>query len=556
MEPPTRMPFFLSPLDNIVPTTYAPLLLFFPLPYSETERAITCLLRGLRALFDGMPLLGGSVKALPDGSPQIGTLAVTGPWRTVDAIFRVTDSRPARKYRYNSLRAQGFPPSSLPMWDFVNMGHYFESDPPVMHVQITLIDGGFVLAPCMHHCVADGTGAATILRYWAAVCRGESLEEKMMTKLWQRPELAKLPGDIALGEFPQYAYSEKTDILKTRSQITLPKEKRWFMKIAWVQALSSKIGAFCKPIAIRLAIQAIFTTQSLTHSSRLLYFPYSELAKLKADATNTFPDSDSKPWISTLDVLSALIFCCTTQARLRSKRNQSRWGLLSILPSPRSAPPPPASARLMTATNTRAHHQPPLSPSYIGNMFLLSSTDTTAHSLLPPSTHTVAAQALKLRQSIQKTTTAAYLARTLSALRFSVPDISKVNYCGGADEDLCLVLSSWREQDMCVLDWGAEVRVRCERVRMYDFYVDGLGFVFPEYKGAREEGGGLEVELLLKKGAMRELEGDEFFGRFARWRDGGDDEWRGVVVLWGALPVIGLGLVWWGFWARGGALDG
>ena len=25
------------------------------------------------------------------------------------------------------------------------MGHYFESDPPVMHVQITLIDGGLVL---------------------------------------------------------------------------------------------------------------------------------------------------------------------------------------------------------------------------------------------------------------------------------------------------------------------------------------------------------------------------------------------------------------------------
>lgn len=545
------MPFFLSPLDNTVPTSYAPLLLFFPLPASETERAIACLLRGLRALFDRMPLLGGSIKAVPDrSSPQTGTLAVTGPWRTVDAIFRVTDSRSVRKYKYYDLRAHGFPPSALPMWDFVNMGHYFESDPPVMHVQITLIDGGLVLAPCIHHCIADGTGSATILRYWAAACRGESFEDKVMTELWERPRPAKLKGDIALGEFPQYSYSKKTDILKTRSQVTVPKEKRWLMKIAWIHDVSNKIGAFCKPIAIRLLIQAIFTTQSLTHSTRLLYFPYSELLKLKEDTTRTFTARDNKPWISTMDILSALIFCCTTQARLRSKRIQTRW-LTSILPSSQSPPPPQPtpsspSARLMAAINARKHHQPHLSPSYIGNMILLARIDTPAQSL-HPSTETVAAQALRLRESILQIDTT-YLTRTIAALR-SVPDISKVNYSGGADEDYCLVLSSWREQDICALDWGVDVRVRCERVRVYDFYIDGLGFVFPEYEGARE-GGGLEVVLMLKKGAMRELERDEFFGRFVRWRDGGDGAgglMRGVLG-WAVLPVIGLGLIYyWGF---------
>ena len=491
-----------------------------------------------------MPLLSGSVKALSDGSPQIGTLAVTSPWRTVDAIFHVTKSSSARKYNYYDLRAQGFPPSSLRMWDFVNMSHYFESDPPVMHVQITLIDGGLVLAPCIHHCIADGTGEATILRYWAAVCRCESFEEKMMTELWQRPQSAKSEGNIALEEFPQYAYSKKTDMLKTRSQVITPKEKRWFMKIAWVHALSTKLGAFCKPKAIKLTTQAVITAKSLNHSSRLLFFSYSELAKLKEDVTNKITDSDTKSWVSTMDTLSALIFCCTTQARLRSKRKQNRW-LPSIL---RTSPPSP-SARLMTAVNTRKAHQPPLSPSYIGNMFLVASTDTPAQPL-ESSTKTVAAQALQLRKSIQRIDTA-YLTRFISALR-AVSDISKVNFSGGANEEYCLVLTSWREQDICALDWGLHVRVKCERVRVYDFYVDGLGIAFPEYEGAREEGGGVEVQLMLKKGAMRELERDEFFGRFVRWRDGGDGAswWRRWLLVWGVLPVIGLGLIFlWGFFA-------
>ena len=109
-----------------------------------------------------------------------------------------------------------------------------------------------------------------------------------MTKLWQRPPSVKSEGDIALGEFPEYAYSKMTDMLKQRSQVTAPKEKRWFMKIACVHALSSKIRAFCHPKAIKFTIQAILTTRSLTKSSRPLFLPYSELAKPKEDVTNTF----------------------------------------------------------------------------------------------------------------------------------------------------------------------------------------------------------------------------------------------------------------------------
>ena len=93
----------------------------------------------------------------------------------------------------------------------------------------------------------------------------------------------------------------------------------------------------------------------------------------------------------------------------------------------------------MTAVNTRKQHQSPLSPSYIGKMFLMASTDTRARSL-QSSAKVVAAQALQLRESIQQIDTT-YLIRTISALR-SVPDISKVNISGGANEEYCLVLSS------------------------------------------------------------------------------------------------------------------
>lgn len=78
-------------------------------------------------------------------------------------------------------------------------------------------------------------------------------------------------------------------------------------------------------------------------------------------------------------------------------------------------------------------------------------------------------------------------------------------------------MTSWRDQGFCDFDWGPHVGVKCERVRACHYFHDGLTFVFPEYSGSKTDGG-LEVALSLKTDAMRALESNDFFNRFAQWR--------------------------------------
>lgn len=99
-----NMPFFLSPIDNIMPTIYSPKLLLFPTPSNDAHVAVESFLHGLRSTFQLIPLLAGTIKAISDGTAQVGTLAITSPWRTVDEIFKVKDMREAKTYSYAASR--------------------------------------------------------------------------------------------------------------------------------------------------------------------------------------------------------------------------------------------------------------------------------------------------------------------------------------------------------------------------------------------------------------------------------------------------------------------
>ena len=232
-----------------------------------------------------------------------------------------------------------------------------------------------------------------------------------------------------------------------------------------------------------------------------------------------------------MDALSALLFCCVNQSRYRAKskhltstihaqeqRTKSPWyslmGFLRrITPERRPSPCSEAAAVFCTQVNVRKYCEPPIPPNYIRNMFLPCTIQSPINELTP-SLRNLATQARKLRTRLQ-TFNAVHIRRVASAIR-SVPDVSKIALSASRRQEDSLLMSSWREQDICDLDWGPHVGVKCERVRICRFFHDGLVIVFPDYCGSKLDGG-LEIALSLKKHAMRELERDEFFNGFAKW---------------------------------------
>ena len=527
-----------------MPRTYAPpSLLLFPIPQGRIDSAVDTFHEGLRTILQAMPLLTGSLRS--HSTPQMGAVAVTSPWRTVDEIWRLRDMRGRTRYDYSDLRRRGFPTTGFPMWDFSILEFYTDDDPPVLHVQVTLIDGGLAVALCVHHSFADGTGTNAILRIWASCCRGEMVDEGLQSQVLSRPSVLESNEIVPLQHFPEYTYEAKAGTRGFRSNVkTTEERKSWPMRFRLISIPAKKIQAFLKPLITKPAAIAFTKYQSLRISSRLLWFSRAELQRLKESAMEVvIDDSDQKqPWFSTLDALSAMMFCCVTQARLTArtrdpliyalqekrtiKKNlwtkmtdwlRRRWSVPAPPPHPSASQ---ISAQLLTTVNVRKHCHPLVSPDYIGNFFLFRNVQTPVLDLLP-SLDNISSLALRLRRTLGGID-ATYLRRAAAAIR-SVPDVSRVGVSGGPCPELCLGFSSWREQDICRLEWGPGIGERCERVRTCEFYFDGLAIVFPEHECSPEEAGrddaaGLEVFLSLNKGAMKELERDPFFNRFVKWR--------------------------------------
>ncbi|KAL8792028.1 MAG: hypothetical protein Q9195_005369 [Heterodermia aff. obscurata] len=512
-----------------MPAIYSPKLLFFPVQNDHIDIAIESFLHGLRSTFQAIPLLTGTIKAMPDGTGQLGTLAVTSPCRTVDEIVHIKDLRKCKKYNYSELREKGFPPMSLPMWDFIQLDFYSDSNPPAMHVQITLLEGGLVLAPCVHHNFIDGTGTAVILERWAASCRGETIVPEQISILW--PGITPPEGHekVTCEEFPEYMYGKKRHY--TNRRLTSDKENQpsWLSRSRLASVMRNWLDKYLKPVLIKLFIYGLMKYRSLLYSTRMLSLSYADLARLKENVQTANEEShQQKNWISTLDALSALLFCCVTQSRHEANHHKTasklQWltpltnltrRLRHLLPTRSLSPSQPIRpqapiAQFMTLVNVRK--QCHLPPNYIRNMFLPCSIQTPLDELLPASTRTLATQARKLRARVQAFD-GAYVERAIRMIR-SVPDVSQIRISSGDDP---LTMRSWREQGICTLDWGPHVGAKCERARICNFFHDGLVFVFPESEGAKMDGE-LELVLGLRREVMRELEGNELFNRFVRWR--------------------------------------
>ena len=514
-----------------MPLWHTPMLLLFPIPPSRTKQAIQAFLGGFQRTLEAIPLLTGSIKAMPNAD-QKGTLAVTQPWRSVDELFNVRDLQGSSKYSYSNVREKGFPSSLFQLKDYTKLEFAIDPDPPVMYTQVTLIEGGLVLAPLIHHCFTDVTGLASVVRFWAACCRSsspcklDSLSQD--SRQISRNAFAPENLDAAIEDFPEYGQLSSPQFGKDSSHMRYDTGASGSRN--GPDKLIERLRMLHKHISVKVKVTAIrlfFTIQSLNSCTRLIYFPYSSLQELKRSVAKKSVESDSTTWISTMDALSALLLVCVSDSRgptqgnleqsnetqpsrlfqtlARSLQSKYCWWMSIDHQKP---------AELTVAVNARKYCQDLIPSDFIGNVLLYANIQRQPEQK-PSSLESVASEAQSLRRKLLNLDST-YVRRNLAALR-SVPDFGNIAVAPAALEGRGLVASSWRDEDLCSLDWGPNVGMQCERVRICEFFFDGMVIPFPDYVGAVSEGG-LEVFLCLKKSAMKRLESNALFNQYAEWR--------------------------------------
>jgi hypothetical protein len=192
----------LPALDARHPVHYSRRLLFFRCAGGAQRAAqLAALQRGLHALLQVCPVLGGRVAPNPD------TDSTKADWRTLvpaaGLALHVRDRRSALP-SFAALEAANFPPAALPHAALVPVLGDLAA---ACEVQLSALEGGTVLALAMSHTVTDGGGLDTWMAVLAdAVAGGETAHLPRMGE--DRRVLREIASDtpFELAEHPGYRW--------------------------------------------------------------------------------------------------------------------------------------------------------------------------------------------------------------------------------------------------------------------------------------------------------------------------------------------------------------
>jgi hypothetical protein len=474
----------LTPLDQNMPRLYTRLILSFPMPPSSDHDAVTKALRyGLRELITDIPFLTGKISLKSDGESS-GRLEIRR--QMYDRLeLQVKDLTATNSGwtsgSYDELHAQYMPPSLLDGDTLAPVVLFPDQQVPtgVMAAQANFVPGGLLLCIAIHHAVMDGNGMATVFKTWAKWCRR--------------------------GCDPGYAYGSELEFPTAaldRSRLMKGSAETQAHGHREYELLKSAATQWNPPEPAAPAAPAAPPTLPKM-DPRIFYFSATSLASLKDEASSALPPTDEgvpKPWISTNDALSALLWSCITSARM--PRLQS-----SLMKAH------DAESVFGMAVDGRGRLDPPLLPEYVGNATLYSTATALLSALTPTSLPVLGLLALSIRESVTRIDNT----HTLSAITVldSATDVrtTKPGFKSFLGKDVAM--TSWADQGIMETDWGDVVGGKPTYMRVPKHAFDGLCLVYP-----RLVDGGLEVLVGLHEEDMARLREDEVLGRFAELRCG------------------------------------
>lgn len=424
-------PSQLSPLEWIMPRSYISQILCFP---SSNPRVSEVLRDGLAGTLKDVPYLASRIvaRAHPKGS-----VALSSPCDSPSDLFRVNTYADVD---YDALKSGAFRPSVFDdhSWFSADLGPANTSPSPVFRAVLTLVKGGCLLAVSLHHSTADITAYGSLLKIWASHCRTGSSKAIHFDPSWL-DRIAIVRG----------SYNASAD-----SPLLLHKE----------ETVSSSQPS--KP--------AKMETQYFTFSGEYL-------KGLKAEVNKHLPDGTA--WVSTSDVMTALLWGCIIHSEFLGDDNTTADGKYFM----------------RTAVNSRSRYAPPLPKEYLGSSFGVTlvaakkadldaiGSSTEQHIF----TSEIANVAAAVRQSINVINEQS-MNRVVNHLA-SQEDVSTLKLCEQA-ADVSIV--SWADEGVYELDWGVELG-HCEAVRLSSLKAKRYPVVFP-----RLPNGDLEVLVTFDQELM------------------------------------------------------
>jgi trichothecene 3-O-acetyltransferase len=408
----------LTPVEWLMPRTYVSQILCF----GVTDQHIFGILKeGLHGLVQDVPyLLSGVVS---QEAPK-GSVRLTDPYQTVKDLFSFHDL--SATLNYETLKADHFPPKALTSHAIRPPGTTppYATLTPVFRARLSLADGGLLLCIAVHHSTTDVTGLGALLKLWAAHCRSGSSAAVGFDPSWFDRSILLGSSTGSVGPAPDIP--EFIHLLEKGEQPRL----------------------------------AIAPLEDTVYETEIWHFPQKLLHELKEVLNQHVVAMRLEvPWVSTGDVLAAILWSATTWAE------QPEGGTASC-----------ARERCATGipVNFRSRIHPRLPTDYLGAAFGMTTAFADRADLLS------ASASISPGEDVPRTDHVLSLARVASAIRVSLgginddsvrnvlqytvsrPDITSIKL-GPRHDGISLV--SWADEGVYELDWGDSIG-RCEAVRL------------------------------------------------------------------------------------------
>ncbi|KZL80651.1 trichothecene 3-o-acetyltransferase [Colletotrichum incanum] len=468
----------LTPLDWLMPRYYMPQIYCFP---SSNSRLRQSLQDGLSGLVTDIPfLLSGVVSQ----KQPLGSVALGDPYRSVSDCFTWQDL--SSELDYNSLKKDHFPLPVFNEHDIIvpnTLKRPLPVPAPVFWARLTLVRGGAFLYVGLHHSVADMTGFGSIVKLWASYCRTGSSSAAGFDPSWlDRSAFCNLASSIPIGI----------------NQGNIPGG------LFYDDYLMPAAQAPCKPPQDRQFTTAIF------------HFAPGALEQLKiaANAEISALEDAGLPWVSTNDVLTALLWSAVVCAEYDTSSTSDSDDV----------------SHMALPVNFRSRWNPPLPNDYLGAACARASVISSKRDLLQlASAPWIGRTSKRDHDGFFEPKSARLLAKVSIAVRraimgVDVDELRRAIAFTASQSDLsritqqpiqALMITSWADQGACELDWGNVVG-RCDAVRFATFPTKVRPIILPRLHDG--EGGGLEVLVSLNQEEIKRFRESALVKQFGSLR--------------------------------------
>ncbi|KAH9907530.1 transferase family-domain-containing protein [Xylariomycetidae sp. FL2044] len=452
-------PTYLSPIDRLMPKAYVSQVICFP---STDPRIIQQLEDGLSGVALDLPFL---LSGVTDSRSQMGASHLTEPHQTPGDLISWQDL--SSSIDYGLLKNENFPPSAFNFPEIrppVTVPP-FPDPAPVFRARISLVKGGCIVLVAVHHRVTDITGLGAILKVWASCCR---------------------TGTSAAVGFDSAWLDRKGLVGPLEKNTAAPASTPNLIGLPGVGETTKTAGTG--------GIAGDYKTA-------VFFFAEAKLQELKQVVNQEITGVKPGTWVSTGDIVTALLWSAVTRAQNDLNRPIS----LS-----HDTVTPGVDSTIDFPVNIRAKLQCPLPKDYVGAAFVMTSATVPLAKLLSLSDDTTAPEAGAV----------ALISSIAGAVRESVnnikeediwdmlsyveahPDLRTVTY-GRRHGGISIV--SWADEGVYELDWG-NIIGRCDAVRVGKMPHRRYPIVLPRIPNSHYGGGGLEVILSLEREVIERLQ--------------------------------------------------